>query len=247
MSVTIASSRWRVWHRWLALIVGLQMVVWSISGAYMVFFKLPFIHGDHLVKQHDAVIQDTQSVASFSHVLSEYPEASDIKLTSLWLNNQWHPVYHVSHHGSVELIDAKSLESIRLDQAAIKAIAEKKYALGEQPASRIDWLADNPPTELNPVHLPVWRVDFDDFGSTSLYFSPITGELVTKRHTFWRGFDIMWMLHIMDYEERVDIESWLLRGFIIANFIFLITGAVLLVYTLRKTKPNPKINTGGSL
>lgn len=57
----------------------------------------------------------------------------------------------------------------------------------------------------------------------------------------------MWMLHIMDYEERVDIESWLLKGFIIANFVFLMTGAVLLVYTLRKTKPESKINVEGSL
>ncbi|PHR63319.1 MAG: hypothetical protein COA51_11015 [Idiomarina sp.] len=243
----MANSRWRVWHRWMALIVGLQMVVWSISGAYMVFFKLPFIHGDHLVKQHDAVIHDSQAVAPFTNVLDKYPDASDIKLSSLWLNNQWQPVYHVSHHGTTELIDAQNLESIHLEQSAVKAIAEKIYALGDQPASRIEWLADNPPTELNPAHLPVWRVDFDDFGSTSLYFSPTTGELVTKRHTFWRGFDIMWMLHIMDYEERVDIESWLLKGFIIANFVFLMTGAVLLVYTLRKTKPESKINVEGSL
>tara|TARA_R100000656_G_scaffold94217_1_gene68218 strand:- start:193 stop:333 length:141 start_codon:yes stop_codon:yes gene_type:complete len=42
--------KWRVWHRWLSLIVGLQLVVWSISGAYMVYFDLSFIHGNHLVK-----------------------------------------------------------------------------------------------------------------------------------------------------------------------------------------------------
>ncbi|WP_417659165.1 PepSY domain-containing protein [Pseudidiomarina sp.] len=246
MAVKIASSRWRVWHRWLALIVGLQMVVWSISGAYMVFFKLPFIHGDHLVHQHDAVIQHGNHVASFNDVLKAYPEASQIQLTSQWLNHQWQPVYRISHHGMTELVDAQSIAVVELSQSDVQAIAEKMYALGEQPASRVQWLTENPPSELNPDHLPVWRVDFDDFGSTSLYFSPSTGELVTKRHTFWRGFDIMWMLHIMDYEERVDIESWLLRGFIIANFIFLITGAVLLVYTLRKPKPSLKTTTEGS-
>lgn len=237
MAVKIATSRWRVWHRWLALIVGLQMVVWSISGGYMVFFKLPFIHGNHLVEQHNTVIESNNDIASFAQVLSKYPAASQVHLTSQWLNNQWTPVYRVRHHGSSELINAQSLTAVELERADITAIAEKIYALGDTPASSVEWLEDNPPTELNPAHLPVWRVNFDDFGSTSLYFSPTTGELVTKRHTFWRGFDIMWMLHIMDYEERVDIENWLLRGVIIANFIFLITGAVLLVYTLRKPKP----------
>ena len=36
-------------HRWLALIVGLQIGLWAISGAYMVMVDLDIIHGNHLV------------------------------------------------------------------------------------------------------------------------------------------------------------------------------------------------------
>ncbi|PTB88784.1 hypothetical protein C9927_03205 [Pseudidiomarina aestuarii] len=236
MAVSIPSSRWRVWHRWLAILVGLQMVVWSISGGYMVFFELSFIHGDHLVRDTSAPMHHTNEFKSFADVQDLYPDASSIQLTSIWLNQRSEPVYKVNLHHNSLLLDAQTLEPVKLDSEDIRGIAENIYNLGDQPAERVQWLTENPPTELNPDLLPVWRVDFDDFGSTSLYFSPDTGDLVTKRHTFWRGFDIMWMMHIMDYEERVDIESWLLRSFIILNFVFMITGAVLVFFTIRKPK-----------
>lgn len=93
-------------------------------------------------------------------------------------------------------------------------------------------MTDNPPTEISETLLPVWQVNYDDFGNTSLYLSETTGDLLVKRHTFWRGFDIVWMLHIMDYDERVDIETWWLKAFIIGTFILMITGIVLLLYTI---------------
>ena len=40
---------------------------------------------------------------------------------------------------------------------------------------------------------------------------PQTGELVAKRHDLWRTFDFVWMFHIMDYEDRTDMNNTLLR------------------------------------
>ena len=37
-------------HKWLALFVGLQLLVWAITGFYMVAIDLDFIHGDSLVR-----------------------------------------------------------------------------------------------------------------------------------------------------------------------------------------------------
>ena len=47
------SGTYRVWHRWLSLVLGVQMVIWAISGAYMVIVQLPFIHGVHLTQESD--------------------------------------------------------------------------------------------------------------------------------------------------------------------------------------------------
>ena len=45
-----------------------------------------------------------------------------------------------------------------------------------------------------------------------VYHKP-TGELVTRRHELWRVFDFVWMLHIMDYDTREDVNNPLLRVF----------------------------------
>ena len=33
-------------HKWFMLFIGLQFVIWSVTGAYMVFFDIDYIHGD---------------------------------------------------------------------------------------------------------------------------------------------------------------------------------------------------------
>lgn len=38
-------------HKWLGLFIGLQVVVWSLSGIYMTVIHIDTIHGDHLVRE----------------------------------------------------------------------------------------------------------------------------------------------------------------------------------------------------
>lgn len=70
----------------------------------------------------------------------------------------------------------------------------------------------------------------------TLYISPMTGELVAKRHDLWRTFDFVWMLHIMDYEERTDMNNTLLR---VATWMAVATSATggwLLLYSFRRRR-----------
>ncbi|MDT7526914.1 hypothetical protein NOG12_12620 [Pseudidiomarina sp. GXY010] len=232
------SSRWRVWHRWLSLVFGVQMVLWSISGAYMVFFDIDYIHGDHLIQDISTPITTTGSIASVDAVLAKYPHTQTLELETRWLNNQATPVYHLQGHQGEAVIDAASLAPIAFSQQDIEALAVRYYALDDPKIASTVYLTDEAPSELNPKLLPIWQVNFDDFGSTSLYLSEVSGELLVKRHTFWRGFDIFWMIHIMDYKDRVDIETWWLQGFIIGTFLLMITGVVLLFFTISfKRKP----------
>ena len=40
----------RKYHKWLALLVGIQVLIWCISGLYMTAVHIDFIQGNHLVK-----------------------------------------------------------------------------------------------------------------------------------------------------------------------------------------------------
>ncbi len=226
------STSWRVWHRWLSLIFGLQMVLWTISGAYMVFFKLHFIHGNHLIQDISEPLPEHTKLVDLNQLLMQYPGTNSATLETRWIDNELRAVYKVSNNTEAFLVDAQSLQPIELKENNILELANRYYALGEPDVESVVYITENPPSEISEKLLPIWQVNYNDFGSTSLYISESTGDLMVKRHTFWRGFDMFWMLHIMDYDERVDIETWWLKAFIIGTFILMITGIVLLVYTI---------------
>lgn len=235
MKLTQRSGRWRVWHRWLSLFFGVQMVLWSISGAYMVFFELSFIHGDHLVRPVAQQLPVTAQPAPLNQVLKAFPRAREITLQSTLIHGSMVPTYKIFGHRTTQLINAQTLERLEFSQADITAISNVYYAATDTPKIRsVEYLESQAPSEISPSLLPVWQVNYDDFANTSFYISPRTGELLTKRHDFWRGFDFMWMLHIMDYETRENITSWLLRIFILGTGVLMVTGMVLLIFTLRQ-------------
>lgn len=233
------SSAFRTWHRWLGIIVGVQMVVWAISGAYMVIVQLPFIHGEHLTQEANGEIRDSSLVERLPAVLENYPQVNQIHLVNRLIQGDDQDLAQVHSESEKFLVDLHTLAPVELSEADIRGLAAAYYAKGEPTISGVEYIEEAPPTELSESYLPIWRVNFDDFGNTSLYLHPQTGEMTVRRHDFWRGFDIMWMFHIMDYDERVDITTWWLRAFIFATFAFLFTGTVLLLQTLWASRRKP--------
>lgn len=84
--------------------------------------------------------------------------------------------------------------------------------------------------------MPLWAVHYDEPGETTLYFSPHSGDLVARRHELWRWFDFLWMFHIMDYEERENVNNTLLRTASITGLLFTLGGAWLLFYSFKRRK-----------
>jgi Cu(I)/Ag(I) efflux system membrane protein CusA/SilA len=243
----------RRYHRWLMLFVGLQFLVWSFSGLYMVLVDIHSIHGEGLVNAKQPVLapwtegyQNTLKSTSQSmqqqirpsistdinDVLSEYPNASNISLG--WLGNK--PVYRLTS-GVAIVIDATTgdiLKSISKDLATTIALS----SLGEsREIKNVELITDNPPSEIGFRSLPLWRVDFVGMNSPTLYINHTTGEIVTVRQNTWRIFDLLWRLHIMDYYEGEDINNWLLNVFTISGVLAAFSGLILLWFRLFKNNP----------
>ena len=95
---------------------------------------------------------------------------------------------------------------------------------------------DRSPQEVRSRPAPIWRVEFEGWAHPTLYFSNDTGDLLAKRHDFWRVFDFVWMFHIMDYEGRENVNNILLR---LATWLAVAssaTGAWLLFYSFRRRR-----------
>jgi len=218
----------RTLHKWLGLLIGLQVLLWLATGLYMVVVDIDFIHGDTLVKnmQQTVVVPRTPPL-TLADLRERHPDAVQIGLRTVMGKT----FYTVTTADNRYLVDAEtgSLES-PLDEATAREIASYHYS-GEAPVIRATLITDNPPMEIQTRPLPLWRIDFDDRFATSFYVDPYSGSLLTRRHQYWRIFDFMWMLHIMDYEDREDAHSPLLIAAQISGLAFAITGLWLLFYS----------------
>ena len=219
-------------HKWIALIVGIQLFLWALSGFYMVAVNIDIIHGDMLVKD----VQQNISHADRLHVPLErlailHPDAQRITLKAM----MGRPVYQITGESTL-LLDAMDGRQLSpLDEKTATQIASYHYA-GESAVRHVEFLESDPPTELQERSLPLWRVDFDDVWNSSFYVDPYTGEFTTRRHTLWRVFDFLWMLHVMDYDERADINNTILRVFSVLGIFLGLTGAWLLFYSFPRKR-----------
>ncbi|MEG8219874.1 PepSY domain-containing protein [Sphingomonas sp. HH69] len=226
----MAKLRWplivRRTHKWIALFIGIQVVLWTLTGFYMVVVHIDTIHGDDLVRAPVARPYDVAALVPPSYVVTAAPGASEVRLQRL-LDQ---PVWRAQTPDGPLLFDAKTGKRMAaLTEREVSAIARGIFTgKGDIVAIR---LLTQAPLEMQSRKPPYWQVEFAGWNRPTLYISPITGELISRRHLLWRVFDFAWMLHIMDYENRTDVNNPLLRVATWSAFAMALSGAWLLVWS----------------
>jgi uncharacterized iron-regulated membrane protein len=224
-------------HKWLMLFIGAQFVIWSITGTYMVYLNIDYIHGDSLVVNHQTKINPENIRYSTQSLYQQYPLAEQLSV-GVFIDRE---VYRFTVNDEQFIVDASTGEQLSpLSKAHVIALAKHSYSANDNIVST-QLITENPPFELSSRHLPAWRVDFDDYTSPSLYISAHTGKVVTKRHQFWRIFDWMFRFHVMDYDDGENINNAFL--FIIALLAFFAAISGLMLTYFKVIKPTVSRNT----
>jgi len=224
----------RTLHRWLALVLGVQALLWVVSGFYMVVVDLDFIHGDPLVRNLTTPPPRVSEWLPFSEVRARHGGIEQIRIKGL--PGSAVPLYELATRNGIVLVDAVTGEQISpLAERRVATLAQQYYA-GRGKLERLTLLVTEAPLEIQGRPLPLWRADFDDWLATTLYIHPDSGELVTRRHRFWRWFDVFWMLHIMDYDERTDVNNNLLRIITTVSLILAASGLWLVYFSFRRVR-----------
>lgn len=219
--------RWRRLHRVLALIVGVQALLWMASGLYMTAVSIDVIHGDQVTRHPHTALPAGPFIAPR---IDETTQAVRLKVLT-----DGRAVYEVRDAESAALQDARTGEPLApLDAGGARALAEQLYT-GRGAIEDVRWLT-TAPREVGSRPAPMWQVRFDDAIATTFYLAPATHERLATRHDLWRAFDVLWMLHIMDYREREDIGTPWLRVLAVLGIVFAIAGAGLLRFTLGRRR-----------
>ncbi|MBM3927330.1 MAG: hypothetical protein FJ335_02575 [Sphingomonadales bacterium] len=231
----MAKIRWpltvRRIHKWLALVVGIQVVLWTATGFYMVVVHIDTIHGDHLVKTASVSTIPTSGLVPPAGVAAAATGTTEVRLQQ----RLGAPMWRVQAEDGVSAYDARTGARLaELSEADVRRIAASLYS-GSAPIVRATRLT-TPVQELGKRPPPYWQVEFEGWNRPTLYIAPLTGELVAKRHLLWRVFDFAWMLHIMDYDTRSDVNNPLLRVATWSAFAMAVSGAWLLIWSFPRRK-----------
>ena len=217
-------------HKWLGLFIGLQVVIWSLSGLYMTVVHIDTIHGDHLIHPVQPAQVDARELADPLGVATAH-QGEAVRLA--WMREQ--PIYVVRNDSGEQALDARTGRAVAPPtEQEIRGIANATYT-GNEPIASARLITEIP-GEIRSRKPPLWRVEFDHWNKPTLYFSPVTGELVSRRHELWRIFDFVWMFHIMDFDERENVNNPLLRAFTWGAVLMASSGIWLLFYSFHRKK-----------
>ena len=217
-------------HKWLTLAISIQIMLWLISGLYMVLMEIDFIRGQHLVNSDKLELDISGDILSFAELSATYPSANSITLYASAIE----PRYKITTDKQLQVISALTGKPVaNITKAEALSLAKLLYTGSTEQIEAI-LLTTNPPSEISARALPLWQVNLNNALDTRLYISATTGELVSKRHAYWRIFDFMWMLHIMDYDERENIHNPLLTAISVISLLAALSGVFLLFIAFQK-------------
>jgi len=191
------------------------------------------VRSEHLSKKPPLqVLSPGVPYVPISKVLRLFDESYSV--ISLKLDNLvGDPVYYVeTSNQQFHLVDALRGEIIS-PLTKIQAIKIAKAHYNKSTENITANLIEEPISEYRGKY-PVWRIDFNNIENTSFYVSPETGKLKAKRGILWRVYDFLWMLHIMDYQNRSDLNNSFLVIAAILGLATSVSGLVLIKYSFRK-------------
>jgi ferredoxin len=213
-------SQFKRLHKWIALVVGAQLVIWIISGLVFSFIDHQLVNGNSIYKAKQ--INEFEEAIDFASIIQRYPKATKIKQYSLLKK----PVVIVSMQDTEVLYDIEKEIEVEISESLLRQIAELAYQGGGELSQMTLQTVRN--DENRGMPLPVWQLNYDDQFSTHLYFSASTAQFLGVRTDHWRVFDFFIMLHFMDYADRGNFNTPLIIFFALVMFLFSISGMLLL-------------------
>lgn len=236
-------KRVRKWHRYLGFVFGIQFLFWTIGGLYFSWTHIKTIRGDDVRVELPVLSADMpveSPAVALKQLLLQHPHAT-LQNLQMMMSAQGRPVYllrytehHTEHHLLADAATGATLFPVTQDSAVSIALRAVKGSNQLVNVSLVT--ATNGHHEYREKPLPAYAVAIAGDVNATVYVGKETGMVHSIRNNQWRVFDFLWMLHVMDFKTRDDINNWLLRFLSIAGLITLCSGYVLFFLSKRKRK-----------
>jgi uncharacterized iron-regulated membrane protein len=211
-------------HKWIGLLIGFQLILWTLSGAVMSLLDHHEVQGGKAAEPALVSLPGTSSWTAVRALTGREPISG---LTARPLLDRY--VYEIATPKGSGLFDAATGAAVVIDGALAGKIAAAAHP-GGAPVKSVAQLRSLE-LAVREHALPIWRVDFADESASSYYVSGKTGKLLERRNDAWRWFDLFWMLHNMDYVNRTSFNHPYIVVAAICAFWLALSGVLLLFRT----------------
>ena len=224
-------------HRYLGIIVGIQLLFWTGSGLFFSLNPIEKVRGE--TEQAEArSLEYSANIVSPSTALGELKDTRrDIEIRSVLLRPHldgevFEIAYRENGVARWALADPETghlRQSVDADEAV--NLARRDFTVQAE-VSSVEFLSSvEADSEYRGGPLPADRIAFDHPLGTRIYVSVDRGIVTARRNDRWRWFDFMWMLHIMDYEARDDFNTLWLQMVSGLGLVTVLSGFVLFAVT----------------
>jgi len=213
-------------HRYLGLFIGIQFIMWTVSGLYFSWTNIDEIHGDQFRKTE--MVQSNFSDLGSPSEFNPETEIHSVELKDI----AGQPYYWINQKTLQNARTGVVKKNLSKDEAIAIANQHMIEGLKVTDVEKITTTGDHHEYRSGP--LPAYVISYDTPEDIRAYVSIADGTFITLRHRDWRWFDFLWMTHTMDYEGRDNFNNLILRSFSVLGLITVLSG-FLLWYTSSPT------------
>jgi hypothetical protein len=222
MGVRTSLRRYHVWLGWL---VALPFLFWTVSGLVMVAKPIEEVRGTNLLAPLKPIRFADTLVA---------PQIEGLPVIAITLEPRaagprWEIDFADGQSRLADPLTGKILPRLGAADAAREVTYRYTGQATVASTSRVD--ANCPPRELRKA-MNGWRVAMSD--GTHFYVDGGSGEIIARRTSWWRIYDFMWGLHIMDLQGREDTNNPWVVSFAVLSLGMVLLAMILLPLTITR-------------
>ena len=222
MARTPVMQRFAKWHIWLGWLVGVPILMWTVTGLIMVVKPIEEVRGNHLRTE-----VEERMLPPDTDIAIRLPDGSGKAVKSVATAMQGDRAITTLTYadGAIDRFAEDGTQLSPLTDVEARLIVAERIVGGDRVVSvtRFD-AADVPFDFRRPVD--VWQVALED--GTHVYVGRHTGAIESVRTRWWRVFDFVWGLHIMDLQTREDTSHPILILFAILGVLGSLLGCILM-------------------
>ena len=211
----------RSFHKYLSLIISIQLLLWTVSGIYFAFNKIELIRGEQYLVNEEVFDLDLTNVKGTFNAKS----LNIIKRLDEW-------VVRAEGESGVYYRDLNGDQLLELSAEEAKQIVKQKTSLTPLTAEKIK--SSDRGSEFRGRNPPLFKVSTQSKDSVNVYVQALSGEIAAIRSDSWRTWDFFWGVHIIDYRDRDNINNLLLKVFSFLALISALSGIALFFKTFKK-------------